>query len=376
MLEPEMQDATIKVSSKLVFGISTSGKPPLRSAKPKVIDGQDLLFGPRNVKRGLRRAPALPSEDNSPEGLRALLKANEHYRETEWPNPYNKTKHLMHLGDARDLSWIPDSSVHLIVTSPPYWNLKEYAQGNSAQMGHLDDYEHFLKELDKVWHECLRVLVGGGRICCVVGDVCIPRKRAGRHYIVPLHSDIQVRARSIGLDCLQPILWHKIANGVTEAEGNGAGFYGKPYQPGGIIKNDIEYILFLRKGGQYRSTPTIQKALSMLSKEELSSWQRSIWTDVRGASTKDGHPAPYPPELAERLIKLFSFAGDTVLDPFSGTGSTTQAAIITGRNSIANEIEPSYFELARKRILRVASQPRSYGAVEAEVTLDGSHKDK
>ena len=105
----------------------------------------------------------------------------------------------------------------------------------------------------------------------MVGDVCIPRKRGGRHYLVPLHSDIQVRARKLGLDCLQPIFWHKIANGVTEAEGNGAGFYGKPYQPGGIIKNDIEYILFLRKGGEYRPARMLQKALSMLTKEEMKS---------------------------------------------------------------------------------------------------------
>jgi site-specific DNA-methyltransferase (adenine-specific) len=186
------------------------------------------------------------------------------------------------------------------------------------------------------------------------------------------HSDIQVRARSLGLDCLQPILWHKIANGATEAEGNGAGFYGKPYQPGGIIRNDIEYILFLRKGGEYRSVPALQKALSMLTQEEMKAWQRSIWSDLPGASTRDGHPAPYPVELAERLIKLFSFAGDTVLDPFAGTGSTSRGAIITGRNSIANEIEPAYLEIARQRITKAAREPRCVGAIEAEVTVGGT----
>src|SRR5436853_606734 len=187
---------------------------------------------------------------------------------------------------------------------------------------------------------------------------------------MPLHSDIQVRARKLGLDCLQPILWNKIANGVTESEGNGAGFYGKPYQPGGIVKNDIEYILFLRKGGEYRTTPVLQKALSMLAKEEMKTWFRSIWADLRGASTRDGHPAPYPVEVAERLIKMFSLAGDTVLDPFAGTGSTSQAAIITGRNSIANEIEPAYVEIARQRITKAARQLRFVGTIEAEVTCD------
>jgi modification methylase len=332
---------------------------------------QGGLFTSDDGRSARRSPPSLPTEDNTPEGLQALLAANRHYREVAWPEPYSRTTHRLRLGDARDLSWIPDASVHLVVTSPPYWTLKEYAAGNDDQMGHFEDYDRFLTDLDRVWRECQRVLVGGGRICCVVGDVCIPRKRGGRHYVVPLHSDIQVRARQLGLDCLQPIFWHKIANGVMETEGNGAGFYGKPYQPGGIIKNDIEYILFLRKGGEYRSTPSIQKALSMLTREEMTTWQRSIWSDLRGASTRDGHPAPYPVELAERLIKLFSFAGDTILDPFAGTGSTSQAAIMAGRNSIANEIEPAYVDIARRRIAKAAREPRLAGAIDAEVIIDG-----
>lgn len=360
----------MEVSSKLVFGMRLPGRGPLKKAKTNGHSAQENLFAIGSARRSRMTAPSLPAEDNTPEGLQALLKANAYYREVPWPEPYNRTTHRLHLGDARDLSWVPDSSVHLIVTSPPYWTLKEYAPGNLDQMGHFEDYDHFLIQLDRVWRECSRVLVGGGRICCVVGDVCIPRKKGGRHYLVPLHADIQVRSRKLGLDCLQPILWHKIANGATEAEGNGAGFYGKPYQPGGIIKNDIEYILFLRKGGEYRTTPTIQKALSMLTRDEMRKWQRSIWTDVRGASTRDGHPAPYPVELAERLIKLFSFAGDTVLDPFAGTGSTTQAAIISGRNSIANEIEPAYLEIARHRVKRAAREPRHVGATQVEVSFD------
>ena len=175
----------------------------------------------------------------------------------------------------------------------------------------------------------------------------------GRHRVMPLHADIMVRARSLGLDALTPIMWFKIANGVTEAKGNGAGFYGKPYQPGAIIKNDAEYILFLRKGGEYRSPSPMQKALSMLSKEEMKSWLRSAWFDIKGESTRRGHPAPFPELLAERLIKLFSFAGDTVLDPFAGTGTTSLAAVTTGRNSISNEIEPAYLKMAA-----AAAQPR------------------
>jgi len=364
-------EGTITLSTpKPVFGMRIERSTRSRKGRRGSPLQANLLPTGSPERRG-RVAPELPTEDNTPEGLQALLAANAHYRQVPWPEPYRKTAHRLHLGDARDLSWIRDASVHLVVTSPPYWTLKEYAPGNADQMGHFDDYERFLCELDRVWRECERVLVGGGRICCVVGDVCIPRKRGGRHYLVPLHSDIQVRARRLGLDCLQPVLWHKIANGATEAEGNGAGFYGKPYQPGGIIKNDIEYILFLRKGGEYRTTPPLQKALSMLTKEEMKAWQKSIWADIRGASTRDGHPAPYPVELAERLIKLFSFAGDTVLDPFAGTGSTSQAAILSGRNSIANEIEARYLEIARERVLKTAGELRVVGAIEAEVLFEG-----
>lgn len=308
----------------------------------------------------------LSAADNTPDGLKVLRAANERFRQVPWPEPFSRTEHRMWQGDARDLSAIPDGSVHLVVTSPPYWTLKEYAGGGGdRQLGAIEDYEAFLDELDKVWRECARVLAPGGRICCVVGDVCVPRRKMGRHFVMPLHADIQVRSRALGLDVLTPILWHKIANGVTEAKGNGAGFYGKPYQPGAVVKNDVEYILFMRKGGEYRKPSVLQKALSMLTKEEMQGWWRSIWTDVRGASTRAGHPAPYPPALAERLIRMFSFAGDTVLDPFLGTGSTSVAAIASGRNSIGVEVDPGYIKIAGENVARAASQQRKVGAVEA-----------
>ncbi|MDP1570791.1 MAG: site-specific DNA-methyltransferase [Vicinamibacterales bacterium] len=311
----------------------------------------------------------LPEQDNTSEALATLLAANRQYRASTWPAPYDQTTHRLHLGDARDLSWLADESVHLVVTSPPYWTLKEY-EDHEGQMGAIEEYETFLDELDKVWKECARVLAPGGRICCVVGDVCLPRKKNGRHYIMPLHADIQVRSRKLGLDCLTPILWHKISNGVTEAEGNGAGFYGKPYQPGAVVKNDVEYILFMRKGTGYRSVTTVQKALSMLTKEEMQSWFRSFWSDIKGSSTRAGHPAPYPAELAERLIRMFSFAGDYVLDPFAGTASTSVAAAITGRHSIANEIEPKYLSLAQQRIERELEKLRFSSTSKATYTVD------
>jgi DNA modification methylase len=264
--------------------------------------------------------------------------------------------------------------VHLVVTSPPYFTLKRYAR-RDGQLAEIEAYETFLRELLAVWIECKRVLVPGGRICCVVGDVCISRRRGGRHYVLPLHANIQVQAREAGLDCLTPILWGKIANGVTEAQGNGAGFYGKPFQPGAVIKNDVEYILFLRKGGEYRSPSHLQKALSMLTRDEMRSWLVSLWSDIKGASTKDGHPAPFPVALAERLIRLFSFAGDVILDPFVGTGSTMIAALECGRNSIGVDIEPDYVEIARRRLLKACMSRPGFGPTRAEFVVEAASVD-
>lgn len=261
---------------------------------------------------------------------------------------YLQTTHRLHLGDARELDWIPDNSIHLVVTSPPYWTLKKY-NDHPGQLGDMEDYEAFMNELDRVWRHCYRVLVPGGRVVCVVGDVCIPRRRnKGRHMVVPLHADISVRCRRIGLDYLTPIMWHKIANASFEVE-NGSSFLGKPFEPNAIIKNDVEYILMLRKPGGYRKPTARQRKLSKLSKEEHAKWFRSFWTDVPGASTRQ-HPAPFSVELAYRLVRMFSFVGDTVLDPFAGTFTTTLAAMKAKRNSIANELDTEYFEMGRRRV--------------------------
>ena len=258
------------------------------------------------------------------------------------------TEHKVFLGDARDASF-PAGSVHLVLTSPPYWTLKEYRRSD-GQLGWIEDYAEFLDQLDRVWRMCYPTLVPGGRLVCVVGDVCLSRRRnSGRHTVVPLHASIQERCRDLGFDNLAPIIWNKISNATYEVDRGGGGFLGKPYEPNAIIKNDIEFILMQRKPGGYRSPSVAARTLSLLSREVFQKLFRQVWTDIRGASTRT-HPAPFPVELAERLIRMYSFVGDTVLDPFMGTASTQVAAIACGRNSVGIEVDPAYFEIALKRL--------------------------
>jgi modification methylase len=259
------------------------------------------------------------------------------------------TRHELYRADSRNIQFLAPESVHLVVTSPPYWTLKDY-NISDGQMGYIDDYDTFLDQLDKVWSACFRALVPGGRLVCVVGDVCLSRrKNKGEHLVMPLHASIQEHCRRLGFSNLAPIIWHKIANAVYEATGNGGGFLGKPYEPNSVIKNDIEFILMERKPGGYRSPSLATRILSVIPADLHKLWFQQIWTRVTGASTKS-HPAPYPLQLAERLIRMFSFVGDTVFDPFMGTGTTNVAAAKWGRNSVGVEVDPRYFEIAVKRL--------------------------
>lgn len=287
------------------------------------------------------------------------------------------TTHRLVQADARHVPFIKDESVHLAVTSPPYWTLKRYNE-NPNQLGHVADYEEFLSELGQVWKEMHRILVPGGRLVCVVGDVCVSRRDFGRHVVFPLHSDIAVICRKIGFDNLNPIIWHKIANANYEIN-NGSKFLGKPYEPNAIIKNDMEFILMERKPGGYRQPTEQQRKLSMISKEEYGKWFQQFW-NLTGASTKK-HPAPFPEELAYRLVRMFSFVGDTVIDPFSGSGTTMLAALKAGRNSIGIEIDPEYCKMAEERLRTENSNMFStatlefiYPAQEPQTTLAASDK--
>ena len=260
--------------------------------------------------------------------------------------------HRLCLGDSRHLALEPES-VELVVTSPPYWTLKKY-NDHADQLAEVEDYDEFLDALDEVWQSVHRALVPGGRMVIVVGDVNVSRKAFGRHLVFPLHASIQERCRLIGFDNLAPIIWYKIAN--AQYEMGAGGFYGKPYEPNGVVKNDIEYILLQRKPGGYRKPDLATRLMSIIPAPDHAQWFQQVWR-LSGASTRD-HPAPYPLHLAERLIRMFSFVGDTVFDPFLGTGTTMAAAAACGRNSIGCEVDPGYFEQCLQRAHGVLSESR------------------
>ena len=339
---------------------------------------------PKSAALAAKRTPAKPAPEKALTDLSAfvprelrdsgdaqtlipkLAKDEEAVRSIEGAVQTIPTRHRLYAGDARKMLSLKPESLHLVLTSPPYWTLKEY-RDSDAQLGHIEDYEQFLHELGKVWKHCFEALVPGGRLICVVGDVCLSRRENdGRHTVVPLHASIQEQCRKIGFDNLAPIIWHKISNAAYEVEG-GSGFLGKPYEPNGVIKNDIEFILMQRKPGGYRAPDISTKILSLISASNHKKWFQQIWTGVTGASTKE-HPAPYPTELAERLIRMFSFVGDTVLDPFLGTGTTTVAAAKWGRNSVGFEVDSHYLKLAEDRIRRDTSS--LFSTTEISVAAD------
>jgi len=277
------------------------------------------------------------------------------------------SSHELRLGDARDLSHLDGESIELVVTSPPYFNLKQYENGTGGedQLGDIDNYERFNQMIDRVWEQCYEKLIPGGRMCVVVGDVLRSRSEHGRHRVLPLHATIQEHCTSIGFDSLAPIIWYKIGNASLESGGN-ARFLGKPYEPGAVIKNDIEYILLFRKPGGYRSPSVEKRILSVIEADEHQQMFRQLWDDITGEPQVD-HPAPYPAALAERLIRMFSFVGDTVLDPFAGTGSTAVAASRVGRSSKLVEIEETYLSIAEEKLTEAKGTLHNYRNLDVDV---------
>ena len=217
---------------------------------------------------------------------------------------------------------LPD--VHLTVTSPPYADLISYGSISSAgQMGDLSfqDWSNGMREILYHLHD---LTIDGGRAVVNVGDVCVARKKAGRHFTFPLAASLTMAAFDGGWDVLTPIRWEKVANIQMEASSS-SGVLGKPNQPGGVIKNDSESILLFRKPGSYRRPTAEQVAAARIPSDDYRQMFRGVWRDIPGTSHPD-HPAPFPLEIPARLVRMFSFPGDVVLDPFAGTGTTLLAA--------------------------------------------------
>lgn len=242
---------------------------------------------------------------------------------------------------------LPD--VELTVTSPPYADLLSYGAISTAvgQIGDLpfEDWADAMREILLYLHD---LTVPGGRAVVNVGDVCVARKKAGRHYTFPLAASLTMSAFDGGWDVLTPIRWEKVANIKMEASSS-SGVLGKPNQPGGVIKNDAESILLFRKPGAYRKPTPEQIAAAHIPSEDYRTMFRGTWRDIPGTSDPD-HPAPFPLEIPARLIRMFSFPGDTVLDPFAGTGTTLLAAKRLDRRAIGVEIEERFCEGIARRL--------------------------
>ena len=239
-------------------------------------------------------------------------------------------------GDSRKMSIVKDSSVQLIVTSPPYWQLKDYGVYN--QIGFNDSYEEYINNLNIVWKECERVLSPGCRLCVNIGDQFARATYYGRYKVVPIHSEIIHFCETIGFDYMGNIIWQKQTNMHTTGGQKVMGSY--PYPRGGIVKMDYEYILLFKKLGNAPSVSDATRKASVLTHEEWQNLFCSHW-NIPGAK-QDGHIAVFPEEIPKRLIKMFSFVGDTVLDPFMGSGTTALAAYHIGRNSIGYELNPKF----------------------------------
>ena len=254
------------------------------------------------------------------------------------------TKHTLVTGDSRNLSLIPDKSVHLIITSPPYWQLKDY--GNDNQIGFHDSYECYINNLNMVWSECNRILHDGCRLCINIGDQFARSVYYGRYKVIPIRTEIIRFCETLGMDYMGAIIWQKQT--TMNTTGGGAIMGSFPYPRNGILKIDYEFILIFKKQGKAPAPSLEQKKLSEMTKEEWNTYFASHWTF--GGAKQDGHIAVFPEELPHRLIKMFSFAGETVFDPFMGSGTTALAARNLQRNSIGYEINPDFVDYYKQKV--------------------------
>ncbi len=254
------------------------------------------------------------------------------------------TDHKIIFGDSRSLNQIKDKSVQLIITSPPYWQLKDY--GTENQIGFNDSYEEYINNLNLVWKECNRVLADGCRLCINIGDQFARSVYYGRYKVIPIRTEIIRFCESLGMDYMGAIIWQKAT--TMNTSGGGAIMGSFPYPRNGILKMDYEFILIFKKLGTPPKVTLEQKQASIMTKNEWNEYFSSHW-NFNGVK-QFGHIAMFPEELPKRLIKMFSFAGETVLDPFAGSGTTSLAAMKLGRNSISYEINNEFLPLIKEKL--------------------------
>jgi len=239
---------------------------------------------------------------------------------------------------------LPDNSVHLVITSPPYWQLKDYGAEN--QIGFNDSYENYINHLNLVWKECYRTLHDGCRLCINIGDQFARAVYYGRYKVIPIREEIIKFCENIGFDYMGAIIWQKVTTSNTTGGGIQMGSY--PYPRNGILKLDYEFILIFKKLGNSPKPTKVQKELSKLTAEEWNTYFAGHWNFAGVRQT--GHIAMFPEELPKRLIKMFSFVGETVLDPFAGSGTTALAARNTDRNSVGYEINPKFIPIIKDKL--------------------------
>ncbi|MDY6257468.1 MAG: site-specific DNA-methyltransferase [Bacteroidaceae bacterium] len=255
------------------------------------------------------------------------------------------TKHILINGDCRKMSQIQNESVHLIVTSPPYWQLKDY--GTKNQIGFNDSYEEYINNLNLVWKECHRILMPGCRLCINIGDQFARSAYYGRYKVVPIHSEIIRFCETIGFDYMGSIVWQKPTSMHTTGGEKVMGSY--PYPRGGIVKIDFEHILLFKKLGKAPTPLRKAKEESALTMEEWNEYFISHWT-FNGAK-QNRHIAVFPEELPKRLIKMFSYVDDTICDPFMGSGTTALAAANLRRNSIGYELNKDFRVFYKEKVI-------------------------
>jgi len=255
-----------------------------------------------------------------------------------------KTYHQIIIGDSRWMKEVPNESVHLIITSPPYWQLKDY--GDGKQIGFNDTYEEYINNLNLVWSECQRALHKGCRLCVNIGDQFARSVFYGRYKVIPIRTEIIRFCESGGFDYMGAIIWQKVTTCHTTGGATVMGSY--PYPRNGILKLDYEFILIFKKYGNPPKVSYQMKEKSKLTDEEWNQYFTGHWNFP--GEKQDKHLAMFPEELPKRLIKMFSFVGDTVLDPFLGSGTTTLAAKNLDRNSIGYEINPQFLSFIKEKI--------------------------